>query len=124
MTSLAREYVNLNAKLDDVEKIFEDTLILINEDGTEVSLPENPLKEKWESLYPPIHFGEPCSPILGYYESGVPLMNYSCVLCTEKKCPHSSHWEIPKEDKEMWDAYQRQVNAYLQEHNPAFETCM
>ena len=94
---------------------------LMNEDGTiigpESGFPENPLKEKWEKLYPPFRYGEVCSPWIELSD-GSRISNYSCILCHEK-CPHSNNWEVPEEDKEVWDEYQRQISEYHKIHNPS-----
>lgn len=93
---------------------------IVNEDGTSVDdMPQNPLMEKWLSLYPPMRYGEPCSTVLGEYEDGRKIMNYSCVLCHNEMCPHSDSWEIPKEDLEEWNQYQEAVKEYHRAHNPS-----
>lgn len=83
-------------------------LQLINEDGTDVNFeyPENPLREKWDKLYPPTQ----------RYESGNNCEGYSCIFCG--RCPHGSNWKVPTEDKEIWDEYQKQVLEYHKIHNP------
>lgn len=91
---------------------------IINEDGTELNYPKNPLKEKWDKLYPPTKYGEPCSPILGYQDNGAPYMNYGCVLCTETRCQHSTRWKVPEEDKETWEQYLQDIKEYNRIHNP------
>ena len=92
---------------------------IINEDGSKMDdFPKNPLKEKWDKLYPPTRNGKPCSPYLGKYDDGRPIMNYTCVICHEKKCQHSDDWEIPEEDKEEYEKYQKQVDEYNKIHNP------
>lgn len=95
---------------------------IVNEDGTSIDdRPKNPLKEKWERLYPPTRNGKPCSSILGYKDDGSPIMNYICVWCGESKCPHSEHWKVPEEDKEVWDKYQADLENYHKIHNPNFK---
>ena len=93
---------------------------IMNEDGTTFGsdFPENPLKEKWDKLYPPTRYGEPCAP---YYvlDNGDRISNYGCILCHEM-CPHSNNWEVPEEDKEIWEEYQRQIMKYHKTHNPSF----
>ena len=91
-------------------------LTIVNEDGTPFDPPENPLKEKWEKLYPPTRYGQPCGIILGYTSDGKPIANYSCILCHEEKCPHSEYWKVPDEDKEVYEEYQRQVENYHRTH--------
>lgn len=81
---------------------------LINEDGTDIdyNYPENPLKEKWNKLYPSIpkpEYSQVCD-------------GYSCMYCG--RCPKGDNWEIPKEDKEVWDRYQKQIMEYHKLHNP------
>ena len=94
------------------------TITIVNEDGTPCELPENPLEEKWKKLYPPTKNGKPCSDILGYTDDNRPIANYSCILCHEDKCPHSNYWEVPEEDKEIYEEYRKQVNEYNRLHNP------
>lgn len=104
--------------MNDIQKPFITKII--NEDGSKMDdYPKNPLKEKWDKLYPPMRYGEPCSIILGYYEDGKPIMNYSCVLCYEEKCPHSNGWKVPEEDKEEYEKYQKQIDEYHKIHNPS-----
>lgn len=92
---------------------------LLNEDGTSMDdIPKNPLKEKWLKLYPPTRNGKPCSNILGYQDDGTPIMNYTCVDCKESKCPHSDYWEVPEEDKEIYEKYKEERSKYLHLHNP------
>lgn len=99
----------------------EDYIItgIINEDGTDLIWPPNPLKEKWEKLYPPTKQGEPCSPELGHFNDGKPIMNYSCVLCCEEKCFHSNNWTVPEEDREVYEKYLEECKEYYNKHNPS-----
>lgn len=85
---------------------------VINEDGTPLGFefPENPLKEKWDKLYPPIP-----KPLYGQVCDG-----YSCMWCD--RCPKGSNWEIPEEDKKVWEDYQEQINEYHKIHNPSMVT--
>lgn len=94
---------------------------LVNEDGTKFDPPKNPLIEKWDRLYPPMRYGEPCGPVLGHFEDGRPIMNYSCVLCHEEKCRHSDSWKVPEEDKEVYKAWQKEYEEYVNKHNPGFK---
>lgn len=96
-------------------------LQIVNEDGTDTNFeyPENPLKDKWDKLYPPTRDGKPCGPVLGYKEDGLPIMNYTCVLCHEEKCQHSSYWKVPEEDREEWEKYRQAVLEYHKIHNPS-----
>ena len=94
---------------------------IVNEDGTPFGFeyPVNPLKEKWEKLYLTDVHGRDCSSIVGYQKDGTPYMNYSCVLCQSRTCYHSNYFEIPDEDKEVWNEYQRQIDEYYKAHNPS-----
>ena len=87
-------------------------LHVVNEDGTELDFefPENPLKEKWDKLYPP-------TPMPQYSQV---CDGYSCMWCG--RCPHGSKWKVPDEDKEVWDEYQRQIEEYNKIHNPSLVT--
>ena len=100
--------------------MIDKPLKLMNEDGTEFNPPKNPLEEKWDRLYPPMRYGEPCGPVLGYYEDGRPIMNYSCVLCHEEKCPISDSWKVPEEDREVYEAWRKEYSEYYHKHNPDF----
>ena len=98
--------------------IFNEPIEIVNEDGTSIDdFPENPLKEKWDKLYPPTRNGKPCSNILGYSDDGTPIMNYTCIFCTEL-CQHSDKWKVPEEDKEEWDKYMEEIKEYNRIHNP------
>ena len=85
-----------------------NTLIILNEDGTSIdNLPKNPLKEKWDKLYPPVpmpQYSQICD-------------GYSCDWCG--RCPEGSLWKIPDEDKEVWEEYQKQLLEYDKIHNPS-----
>ena len=95
-------------------------LQIVNEDGTSIdNYPKNPLKEKWEKLYSTDVFGRDCSPIDGYKKDGTPYMNYTCVLCQSRTCYNSNYFEIPEEDKEVWNEYQRRIDEYDKVHNPS-----
>lgn len=91
---------------------------LLNEDGTEFNPPVNPLREKWDRLYPPMKNCEPCDIVLGYQENGTPYMNYGCVLCYEEKCPYSEGWKVPEEDLDTYELWQKEVYEYHKIHNP------
>lgn len=82
---------------------------IINEDGTDAELdfPVNPLKEKWDKLYPPNQ----------RYESKTNCEGYSCMWCD--LCPHGSYWKVPEEDKEIYEEYRKQVHEYHKIHNPS-----
>lgn len=93
---------------------------ILNEDGTSMDdYPKNPLIEKWDKLYPPMRFGNPCSPIVGYYPDDFPIPNYGCVLCNNEKCRHSNAFIIPEEDKEVYEEYRKKVDEYNEIHNPS-----
>ena len=85
---------------------------ILNEDGTEIDLPENPLKEKWNKLYPPNQ----------RYESKEDCRGYCCMYCD--KCPHGSHWEIPEDDIEVFKEYKKQLLEYHKIHNPTIVKLM
>lgn len=93
---------------------------IMNEDRTIMGsdFPKNPLKEKWEKLYPPTRFGKACSPYIEL-DNGDTIANYGCILCHEM-CPHSNNWKVPEEDREVWEEYQRQIHEYHKIHNPEF----
>ena len=83
-------------------------LNIVNEDGTpfDFEYPENPLKEKWNKLYPPIpmpQYSQVCD-------------GYSCMWCG--RCPKGSYWVVPEEDKEIWEQYREQIREYDRIHNP------
>ena len=81
---------------------------IVNEDGTSLDdMPINPLKEKWDKLYPPIPKPEYSTICDGY----------SCSYCGI--CPNGSLWVVPEEDKQVWDEYQRKLSDYNREHNPS-----
>lgn len=93
---------------------------LLNEDRTPVDFPKNPLWDKWIKEYPPMKNGKPCSPYLVPPEEGkAPVMNYSCILCKETKCPYSNEWEVPEEDRDVWNAYITKAFEYDKAHNPS-----
>ena len=79
---------------------------LYNEDGTSLmsDFPENPLKAKWDKLYPPC-------------ESFETLGSYNCMRCW--RCPLGSGWRVPTEDEEQWKKYQEEVREYHRKHNPS-----
>ena len=71
-------------------------------DGTPYNPPKNPLKEKWDKLYPPCDLSDNGD------------FDYSCILCS--KCPNSEYWEIPAEDKAIWEQHRIDVEKYVEEH--------
>lgn len=83
-------------------------LNVVNEDGTPLGFehPENPLKEKWDRLYPP-------TPMPQYSQV---CDGYSCMWCG--RCPSGSNWKVPEEDKEVWEQYLEQCKEYDRIHNP------
>lgn len=85
-------------------------LNVVNEDGTSLDFefPKNPLKEKWDKLYPP-------TPMAQYSQV---CDGYSCMWCG--RCPDGSYWKVPEEDKEVWEQYQGQLREYDRIHNPSF----
>lgn len=84
-------------------------LNVVNEDGTPLGFeyPENPLKEKWDKLYPP-------KPMPQYSQV---CDGYSCMWCG--RCPEGEYWEVPEEDKEIWEQYREQLREYERIHNPS-----
>ena len=83
-------------------------LNIVNEDGTSLDdMPINPLKEKWDKLYPPI-------PIPEYSQI---CDGYSCIWCD--RCPRGENWKVPEEDKVVWEQYQQQLSEYNRKHNPS-----
>ena len=74
---------------------------IVNGDGTPFDPPKNPLIEKWNKLYPPI-------PIPQYSQV---CDGYSCLFCG--RCPSGEHWEVPEEDKEIYNKYIEEFNAYM-----------
>lgn len=87
---------------------------LVNEDGTDWNFeyPENPLKDKWDKLYPPIpkpEYSQVCD-------------GYSCMYCG--RCPKGSYWKVPEEDMEVWNKYQKDIKEYHRTHNPSLYKMM
>lgn len=84
-------------------------LNVVNEDGTSVDFeyPKNPLKEKWDKLYPP-------TPMPQYSQV---CDGYSCMWCS--RCPDGDNWKVPEEDKEVWEQHQEQIREYNKVHNPS-----
>ena len=86
-----------------------EVIKISNEDGTPLGFecPENPLKEKWDKLYPPIpkpEFSQVCDV-------------YGCIWCD--RCPRGDNWKVPEEDREVWEQYQEQLYEYHKIHNPS-----
>lgn len=81
---------------------------IVNEDGTPYNPPVNPLIEKWAKLYPPIPKPEQSQVCDGY----------SCMWCG--RCPNGSLWEVPEEDKAVWEEYTKSVTEYDVTHNPSW----
>ena len=97
---------------------------LVNEDGTDLVLPETTLFERLDRDYPPFieKFNKPCiGPILGYQKNGAPIMNYTCVLCSSTRCRHSDAFIVPEEYREEYERYQIEVEQYFDTHNPNFK---
>ena len=67
-------------------------------DGTPFEPPEDPLAEKWNKLYPP------CQSI----------WDYNCMFCD--KCAYGDQWEIPTEDKELWEKHRKVLDEYADAH--------
>ena len=89
-------------------------LNVVNEDGTllDFEYPKNPLKEKWDKLYSP-------TPMPQYSQV---CDDYSCMWCG--RCPSGSYWEVPEEDKEIWEQYQERIREYDKIHNPSLYSMM
>lgn len=78
---------------------------VLNDDGTEFNPPINPLKEKWDKLYPPTpmpQFSQVCD-------------GYSCMWCG--RCPSGEYWKCPEEDKEIYEQYLKEYREYMRAHN-------
>ena len=71
---------------------------ILNDDGTEFNPPVNPLKEKWDKLYPSCNFG-----------------GYNCMYCRD--CPKGDYWKVPEEDREIYEEYLKESYKYLKSHN-------
>lgn len=80
---------------------------IVNEDGTDYNPPQNPLKEKWDRLYPP-------TPMPQYSQV---CDGYSCMWCG--RCPSGSNWKVPEEDKDVWEQFIEQRREYDRVHNPS-----
>lgn len=93
---------------------------VVCEDGTPLTeAPKNPLVEQWKNEgYTKNNFGNECNDILGYYEDGRPIMNYSCVLCTSPNCFKSEGWKIPEKDKVTYDKWIKEMDVFYILHNP------
>ena len=73
-------------------------------DGTIFDPPKNPLKEKWDKLYPPIpkpEYSEVCD-------------GYSCIGCS--RCPNGDYWKVPEEDKDIYEQYRKEFDNYCDNH--------
>lgn len=117
------EMFKANVDISDLGDKYDESMFIvtvINDDGSKFNPPPNPLEEKWKRLYHPMKYGQPCSPVCGYFEDGRPIMNYTCVVCHEQKCPYSNSWIIPEEDREVYDAWKKERDTYFKEHNPIF----
>ena len=102
------------------ESIFP--LKVVMEDGEPLeNVPSNPLRDKWEKEgYTKDCYGGNCNYILGYYEDGRPIPNYSCVLCLSKNCYLSNGWVVPEEDKEAYEKWEKAVDDFYKLHSPDF----
>lgn len=77
---------------------------IIFPDGTIFDPPKNPLKEKWDKLYPPVpkpEYSEVCD-------------GYSCMGCG--RCPSGDYWKVPEEDKEIYEQYKKEFDEYCDSH--------
>ncbi len=80
---------------------------IVNEDGTDINPPQNPLKEKWDKLYP-------AKPMPQYSQV---CDGYSCISCT--RCPRGGNWEVPEEDRVTYEKYLTEYQEYMLLHNPS-----
>ena len=71
------------------------------DDGTPFNPPKDPLKDKWDNLYPAC-------------KKGGEAWDYACMFCG--KCPFGDHWKVPEEDKAVWKQYQADMEAYVNAH--------
>lgn len=67
----------------------------------ELPPPQHPLAEKWGRLYPP-------TPMPQYSQV---CDGYSCMWCG--RCPFGDKWEVPEEDREVWEQYQKELQEYF-----------
>ena len=73
-------------------------------DGSKYEPPENPLKDKWEKLYPSVpkpEYSQVCD-------------DYSCMWC--ERCPKGEYWEVPDEDKAVYQHYMTELYTYIEKH--------
>lgn len=100
------------------EKILP--LEIVCEDGTPISeAPVNPLIEQWKQEgYTKKLNGDECHDILGYYEDGRPIMNYTCVYCNSPYCYLSRGWKIPDKDKDVYEKWKEDSKEFDRLHNP------
>ena len=73
-------------------------------DGTLFEPPVNPLKEKWDKLYPPTpkpQYSQVCD-------------GYSCMWCG--RCPNGDYWKVPEEDKDIYDKWYKEYTDYCDSH--------
>lgn len=82
---------------------------ITNEDGTSMDFnrPRDPLKEKWDKLYPPTQQSS----------DGSNCEGYKCLWCD--KCQNGEYWKIPEDDLKQWKEYQEQIVQYHKIHNPS-----
>lgn len=91
--------------------------ILVNNDGTSMDdIPQNPLEDKWRQNNMINWRGNRCNDVLGYYEDGRPIVNYSCVLCKSSNCYLSDFFHVPEEDKEIYEKYKEDLKQYHKLH--------
>ena len=64
-------------------------------------MPVNPLKEKWDKLYPPTPKANASQVCDGY----------SCMWCG--RCPRGDNWKCPEEDLEVYTEYKKELRKYL-----------
>ena len=73
---------------------------ILFKDGTPVNPPPNPLKAKWDKLFPS------CATDIEDY--------YRCIYCG--KCPKGDDWECPEEDKAVYEAWRLESDRYYEAH--------
>ena len=82
---------------------------VINEDGTDVNIPKNPLEEKWKKEYP----------MMGNCEKldKEEVIGYACTSCRD--CPKGSYFKVSKEELALYRKYLEDCIKYFNEHNPS-----
>lgn len=81
----------------------------INEDGTGVYIPKNPLEEKWKKEYPMM-----CNCKKVNEDESI---HYACASCGD--CPKGSYFKVSKEEMEIYRKYLEDCVKYFSDHNPS-----